>query len=199
MLIMEVQHRVGDSVSSKPLEDYLKGVFDASSDDFNEEDHPRGGKGSEAGGRFVKSEKTKRKEDEQMEVGGTPKSKLELSNHVHKIVKETLAKLREQASDPRNAIHNWVATGSVGLPNDDEVAHTGTVSISGYCGTKEQFETKVKAARESAQEAIEYLSKQTGKKWGIIAQEMYNKDNEEVKDDSSWENCDDVTFVFGSN
>ena len=24
MLIMEVQHRVGDSASSKPLEDYLK-------------------------------------------------------------------------------------------------------------------------------------------------------------------------------
>ena len=85
------------------------------------------------------------------------------------------------------------------MPNDDEAAHTGTVSISGYCGTKEQFETKVKTARESAQEAIEYLSKQTGKKWKFIAQEMYNKDNEEVKDDSSWENCDDVTFVFGSN
>ena len=30
---------------------------------FKEEDHPRGGKGSKEGGRFVKSEKTKQKED----------------------------------------------------------------------------------------------------------------------------------------
>lgn len=42
-----------------------KGVADAAPrGDFKEEDHPRGGKGSEEGGRFVKSEKTKRKEDE---------------------------------------------------------------------------------------------------------------------------------------
>ena len=43
----------------------LKGTMDeAPKGEFKEEDHPRGGKGSEKGGQFVKSEKTKQKEDE---------------------------------------------------------------------------------------------------------------------------------------
>ena len=43
----------------------LKGTIDeAPNGEFKEEDHPRGGKGSKEGGRFVKSEKTKKKEDE---------------------------------------------------------------------------------------------------------------------------------------
>ena len=64
MLICDTRHNYENPIESQALEAYLKGVFDSAPRDFKEEDHPRGRKGSKEGGRFIKSEKTKRKEDE---------------------------------------------------------------------------------------------------------------------------------------
>ena len=67
MLIYDSNKKVSNPPETAAMEAYLKGVFDAA--EFKEEDHPRGGKGSESGGKFVKSEKTKRKEDEVDDLG----------------------------------------------------------------------------------------------------------------------------------
>lgn len=52
--------------SGEGLQDYLNGkvTMDSALGDFKEEDHPRGAEGSGKGGQFVKSEKTKQKEDD---------------------------------------------------------------------------------------------------------------------------------------
>ena len=67
MLIFDANNKEMIKPEGALLDKYLKGVFDSA--EFKEEDHPRGGKGSEGGGRFVKSEKTKRKEDEVDNLG----------------------------------------------------------------------------------------------------------------------------------
>ena len=75
MIIYDASEKCRNTTSEcgGQLLDYLlKGTMDeAPSGDFKEEDHPRGGKGSKEGGRFVKSEKTKRKEDADMDDLGS--------------------------------------------------------------------------------------------------------------------------------
>lgn len=65
MLIYDASYRDTNKVG-EGLQDYLNGTvtMDAAPGDFNDEDHPRGKEGSGKGGQFVKSEKTKQKEDE---------------------------------------------------------------------------------------------------------------------------------------
>ena len=77
MLIYDANKKIKNPNEALPMEAYLKGVYDAA--EFKEEDHPRGGKGSEGGGRFVKSEKTKRKEDEVDDLGSPKERETESS------------------------------------------------------------------------------------------------------------------------
>ena len=62
MLIYDSNQKLHNPPETAALETYLKGVFDA--EEFNEEDHPRAGKGERGGGQFKKSNKTIEKEDD---------------------------------------------------------------------------------------------------------------------------------------
>lgn len=61
MLVFDAREKTENAPTTARMEAYLKGTYDDNK--FKEEDHPRGGEGSGKGGQFVKSEKTKQKED----------------------------------------------------------------------------------------------------------------------------------------
>ena len=62
MLIFD-SHRGSTNLETDMLARYMAGEKVVMDGEFKEEDHPRGGEGSGKGGQFVKSEKTKQKED----------------------------------------------------------------------------------------------------------------------------------------
>lgn len=101
MLIYDANQKSKNSPEAAAMEAYLKGVYDAA--EFKEEDHPRGGKGSEAGGRFVKSEKTKRKEDEVDDIGEIDKVDEELLGRCDKkLSEEEVIQLKKIASSTKS-------------------------------------------------------------------------------------------------
>ena len=95
MLIYDANKRVKNPNEALPMEAYMKGVYDAA--EFKEEDHPRGGKGSESGGKFVKSEKTKRKEDEVDDLGNSDSGKTSAIGLIDKKIKTAEENLTESA------------------------------------------------------------------------------------------------------
>lgn len=75
MLIYDASERMKNSPNTRDMEAYLKGVYDSA--EFKEEDHPRGKEGSGKGGQFVKSEKTKQKEDDVDKIEDSKENKIE--------------------------------------------------------------------------------------------------------------------------
>lgn len=178
----------------KKLKKFLEGSGkDAAPGDWDEEKHPRNKKGEKDGGKFKTSNKTIEKQDE---IGdGKDLDFLELSNSVNNIVKGAVKDIQNSAADKSDAVHTWIATGSVGGPGDYN-SMTATLGISGYCGTKEQFDKKEAAAKSSAEKAVKFLTEKTGRKWKIDTKEIYDKDDNLLKGSSDWRDSHDITYVL---
>ena len=140
MLVYDASSKLENPNSAKAMEAYLKGVFDAA--EFKEEDHPRGGKGSEAGGRFVKSEKTKRKEDEDVDdlgSGGISEDDMEAACDAAEGFKGTSDKFDGVEIDPHGEGNkatlllsykglNWFSGAKGGISGPAEPAGWGELS-----------------------------------------------------------------------
>lgn len=122
---------------------------------------------------------------------------LKLSGDVNKMVGESMAKIKEGVPE-NSAERGWIGVANCGGVGKTPVPY-GLISISGYCGTKEQFDKKVATAKDNAEKAAAYLTEKTGTPWRIYAKELYDKDDEPLDESANWKDIHDVTFLLSGD
>ena len=131
MLIYDTSRYLKVSPEVIALDAYIKGVCDAAP--FKEEDHPRGAEGSGKGGQFVKSEKTKQKEDEVDNIAPSnsnkyylkQKDKLEkLIEKYHKSEQETGSQRKGESAE--EYLHRAMETTKIGEEIEQTILNLDT-------------------------------------------------------------------------